>query len=320
MEINQVGISGRMALTGLRSKLAEQPYLWAYIVGTVSLLTASIAWWFTVYIGPKHVFWSMIENSLRTSSVTLKTDQSRGDSRLKQLIHVDTGAADMARSLTTLKEGDTEVKTEILGTKEADFTRYISIRSATKADVSGVKNVWARADDSAQSETQLSNHRLYAQTTLGVGLPLGSVPVPVGDVSATKRQQLLDFIRNQDVYRPDFQHVKKDYKHGRLLYTYDVTIQSILYISLMKAFAADLGLRDLEAANPNSFQDQPTIKVSLTVDALSHRLARVNFPELNYAQEYESYGLPLKAELPKQAISGTELQKRLEAISEQAKQ
>lgn len=311
-----------MSVAELRIQLEEKPYLWAYIAGTSLLLATVIIWWFTVYVGPKYVFWSMVNNSLSTESVVLKTHQTSGPNGLSQLIHVDTGMADMARSLTTLKQDNTEIKTEILGNKDADYTRYLSIKSDSKADTSSVRNIWSKSDDTQQSETQAGGHQLYSQATLGIGLPLGSVPIPVGKLTPKQRGAIYDFIRNQNVYSPDFGKVKKGWQHGRLLYTYDVNMQTVLYISMMKAFAKDLGLHELDAANPNSYQDTPTLKVSVTVDALSHRLAKVNFADLGYSQEYDWYGLPLKASVPKDTdtISSAELQKRLTAIGQGAQQ
>jgi hypothetical protein len=59
------------------------------------------------------------------------------------------------------------------------------------------------------------------------------------------------------------------------------------------------------------------MNVSLTVDAYSKRLASVNFKDLGYSQYYESYGVPFKADIPKQTISTAELQKRLADIGQQ---
>lgn len=303
-----------MSIDGLRLKLREKPYLWVYIAGTLLVFVCSIWWWSAVYLGPKHVFWSMVGNSLSAGSVVLKTEQSNGGDSLEQRIHIDTATAGRAHSVTTLKQSGTEVKTEIIGTKDADYTRYLSINSNSKADISKVKGVWSKSDGTQQTGTQSSAHQLYAQAVLGIGLPLGSTPVPVGGLTPKQRQVLYDFIRKERVYSPDFSGVKKEHKHNRLLYTYDVTIQAILYVRMMQIFAKDLGLTELEAVNPNVYQDNPTIKVSLTVDALSHQLASVNFKELGYSQHYESYGLPLTAGIPRDTISAAELQKRLGEI------
>jgi hypothetical protein len=304
-----------MSYEAIRQRLADKPYLWAYIIGTALLLLCSVLWWFTVFIGPKHVFWSMIRNSLSTDSVVYQTKQTQGNDSLEQLVHVDTAHARAAHALTTLKQGKTTVKTEVIGTKTADYTRYVDITSDAKADTSKLKNVWAKSDDTRQSETQASGHQLYAQATLGIGLPLGSTPVPVGKLSGSQRKVLYDYIRNQAVYSPDFGKVKKERKDGRLLYTYNVKLQTILYIGMMKQFARDLGLPELDATDPNSFQSTPTLTVSVTVDALSHQLASVNF-EQGYKQEYKSYGLPLKMEIPQKTITNAELQKRLGAVGQ----
>lgn len=306
-----------MSIADLRFTLSAKPYLWAYPAGTALLLICSIVWWFTVYIGPKHVFWSMINNSLATSSVVTQTTQTSGTDQLKQIIHIDTAAADKARSLTSLKQGKTEIRTEIIGTKDADYTRYVSIKSDTKTDTSALQNIWAKSDDTAQTTTQASGHQLYAQATLGIGLPLGSVPVPVGNLTGQQRETLYDSIRTQNIYTPDFSKVKKERKDGRLLYTYDVKIQTVLYVGMMKTFAKALGLHELDAASPNSYQDTPALTASLTVDALSHQLVRVNFANLGYSQVYGSYGLPLDVKIPQQTITNVELQKRLTTLSQQ---
>jgi hypothetical protein len=297
-----------MSFDAVRFRFKERPYLWAYVMGTGVLTICSVLWWFTVFLGTQHVFWSMIDNSLATASVVVQTKQARGNDSLEQLVHIDTGAAHKARSLTILKQGGTEVKTEILATKDVDYTRYLSINSNEKADTSKIRNVWAKSDNTQQSATQSSGHQLYAQSILGIGLPLGSVPVPVG---AMPPDQLYRSIREQNVYKPDFHTVKKERRNGRLLYTYDVKIQTLLYISMMKDFARNLGLHELDSADPNSFSSTPIMTASLTVDAYSHQLAAVNFKSLGYSQTYGSYGLPLKVELPKSTISSAELQKRV---------
>jgi hypothetical protein len=306
-----------MSFEAVRLKFETHPYLWAYVAGSVSLAVCSVLWWFVVYLGPQHVFWSMINDSLAISSVVVQTKQSKGSDSLQQMVHIDTGAAHQARSLTVLKQSGTEVQTEVVANKAADYSRYLQINSSAKADTSKVKNIWSKSDDTQQSATQSSGHQLYAQSLLGVGLPLGSVPVPMGKLTPGQRTALYQSIRGQKLYTPAFDTMKKERKQGRLLYTYEVKIQTLLYISMMKDFAKDLGLHELDAADPNSFQSTPTITVSLTVDAYSHQLAAVNFKNLGYSQTYESYGLPLKAEIPKSYISATELQKRLADIGQQ---
>lgn len=301
------------------SAITKREYWYVYVAGVVVLLVSGYLWWSKVYLSPQQVFWSTVENSLSTKGVTTELDQSAQGSSLKQVVQMELGTTNMAHSLTTLKQGNTEVKTEILGTSEADYTRYRSIKTDQKnaegkpLDVSKVVGVWSKSDDTQQTDTQSSGHQLFAQAVLGIGLPVGSVPMPLGEVSAGQREDLLREMKSENMYDVPFKNVKKEHKAGRLLYTYDVKIQTILYVRLMKEFARDLGLHELDAVDPNTYQSAQPISVKLTVDAYSRQLVSVDSGQ-GYTQSYSGYGLPLKATIPNNAISTQELQKRLGAL------
>lgn len=298
--------------------ITKREYWYVYVAGAVILLVSGYLWWSKVYLNPQRVFWSTVNNSLSTKGVTTELDQSAQGSSLKQIVQMELGTTNMAHSLTTLNQGNTEVKTEIIGTSEADYTRYRSIKTDQKnaegksLDVSKVVGVWSKSDDTQQTETQSSGHQLFAQAVLGIGLPVGSVPMPIGEVSPGQREDLVREMKSENMYTIS-KDVKKERKAGRLLYTYDVKIQTILYVRLMKEFARDLGLHELDAVDPNTYQSAQPISVKLTVDAYSHQLVSVDSGQ-GYTQTYSGYGLPLKASIPKNPISTQELQKRLGAL------
>lgn len=306
-----------MSLHSIRATITRQQYWQVYVGGTALLLITIVLWYFMAYLGPKHVFWGMINNSLTTKSVVVKTTQGNKSERLDQLVHIDTGTAHRARALTTLKQDGGEVQTEIIGTPDADYTRYLKITSKKHLDTSKVLGVWSKSDDAPQTEQQASGHQLYAQSVLGIGLPLGTVPVPIGGVTAEQRQTLASFAREERVYQPAFDKVKKDYKNGHLTYTYDVKIQAIPYVHMMQQFGEDLGFDELKAVDPNTYQSAPLLPVKLTIDAQSRQLRSVDLGGQGYSQSYESYGLPLKAAVPQKSISAAALQQRLDEIKKQ---
>lgn len=299
------------------ARLGELPYWQAYLSGSFILLVSFWAWWVLVFTAPAHVFWRMLENSLSTGSVVVESRQITGRGSIKQLIHMDTAQAGQAHSLTTLTQGTTSVQTEVIGTRTTDYTRYTRITSDKKIDFSKLRNIWAKSEDTQQSNTQASGHQLFAQAVLGVGLPLGSVPVPIGDLTPVQRENLMRYIRNQNVYQPSWQTVKKERKNGRLYYTYPVKIQTILYVSLMKRFANYQGLSELDAVDPNTYQSAAPLELKLTVDAYTHQLVAVDFGTQDYTQRYVSYDLPLHARVPTQFITSTELQERLSKLEAQ---
>lgn len=305
-------------LKRILSAVAKRSYWYVYVAGVLVLIASGYLWWSRVYLAPERVFWSMLSSSMSTNGVTIETSQDSDQASISQLVQIELGSTNRAHSLTTLKQGNTEVKTEIIGTKDADYTRYRSIVTDQKGsdgkplNTSKVVNVWAKSDDSEQSDTQASGHRLFSQAVLGIGLPVGSVPVPIGKLSPKQRDSLMSLIKSQNVYQASFKDgkVKKERKDGRLLYTYDTKIQTILYVRLMKEFAKDLGLHELDAVDPNTYTTAEPLQVKLTVDARSRQLVSVDNGQ-GYKQTYEGYGLPLNIQIPKKTITTEELQARL---------
>jgi hypothetical protein len=296
--------------------ITNRPYWYLYVAGVVLLLLSGYLWWTKVYLSPNRVFWGTVSNSLSTTGVTIETNQTAQQSQLKQVVQMELGDTNRAHSLTTLKQGKTEVKTEIIGTKDADYTRYRSIKTDQKnaqgkpLDVSKVENVWSKSDETQQTDTQAAGHQLFAQAVLGIGLPVGSIPVPIGKVTPAQRENLLKDIKGQNVYEFDAKKVSKTSKDGHKYYTYDLKIQTILYVRLMKEFAKDLGMHELDNVDPNTYQTAEPLKVKLTVDAVSRQITSVETGQ-GFKQTYSGYGLPLKVSIPKNPIAAEELQKRL---------
>ena len=302
--------------------LKERPLWHFYVTGVVVLLLSGWLWWAKFYTAPTHVFRSMLAGSLSTRSFTTETSSTDGQNSLKQLIHTDVQTA-QSQSIMELKQSSTHIKKEVVGTRDTDYTRFLAIQSDQKADqkdtggkpvdTSNILNVWAKSDGTIQSETTANAQQLYAMSTLGVGRPIGSTPVPIGRLQPRERQELLERIQGEHVYQPDYKNVKKERKNGRLLYTYDVKIQAILYIRLMQSFGQQLGLTELDKVDANIYSSAPTLNVKLTVDAVSHRLVRADNGQ-GYTQNYSGYDIPLAVSLPKGAISTTELQRRLSEL------
>lgn len=299
----------------------DRPVWHFYAVGVIILILSGWLWWAKFYTAPVHVFWSMINNSLSTERFVTEVDHTSGQDSIKQTIHTDTRAA-QAHSYLELIQGDTKIKKEVIGTRAADFTRFLAIDSSQKSkngkpiDVSSVLGVWSKSDGTPQGEAAASDHQLYAQAVLGVGLPLGSVPVPMGKVSVRERQAIIERMKSEHIYQPNYATVKKERKDGRLLYTYEVKIQAILYIRLMQAFGALQNLDELAKVDPNTYSDTGLLSVKITVDAVSHRLAAVDSGQ-GFTQRYTAYDVPLVVSLPQKTIAASELQRRLNELQSQ---
>lgn len=285
-------------------------YYWLYGFGAVLLIITGFLWWTKVSVDPQRVFESMLSNSLKTSGVATKVHQESQGTTIDQTIQFAAGSTNQAQAITVIKQGTTQVKTELRGNATDTYTRYASIAAGTQnnAKLKGIVGVWAKSDGSGDAVTPL-----LSQAVLGVGLPVGAVPIPIAQVSNDDRASLLRQIRENGLYQVKYDSVKRTHKAGKLLYTYQVTIQPIVYLNVMKNFAKAVNMRDLDTVDANSYSGAEPVILAITVDAHARQLTQVKTAS-GYAQDYTSYGVIPSVVMPTKTITSSELTKRLSAL------
>ncbi len=297
-------------------KIFAKRYLlwWFYSFGGLLLVTSLIIWWAVLSVAPERVFWGMVEQSLQTNGVTAEATEETAAGTLEQRVQFSLGALNMAQSHTTITQGGNKVSTEVIGTKDTDYTRYVSVESERRdeqgqpLDFSNIIGVWATSEGSGMSG------QLLGQALLGLSTPIGAMPVPIANLGQDERQKLLDYIRDQDVYETDFSKAKTETVDGRKLITYDVKIQTIAYVALMKQFAQAAGLHELDALDPNSYQGAEPMELQFIVDARSKHLVRVIIPSTGFSQRFSGYDIPVTAEIPTETVSTDEIQRRIDTL------
>jgi len=276
----------------------------------VIIVVFVVGWllWTKIYESPSNVFWGMISNNLATSSFVNDFNQSASGTSLSEEIQVNTNS-DVADAFSIVKQAGSTVKTEEINTPSTDYVRYTSIVTRRKSlsgkplNFQSVIGVWGKALNNPSS----SADQLFSQAILGI--------VPIGNVPAAQRQNLLQFAKKQDVYTVNFGKVVHQTNRGRLDYVYSVAVRPQAYIELLKNFAKDIGLSGLNSLNPQSYSNLPASTLSITVDASSRSLVSVSYPGNVQKENYSGYGIEtLPLALPTDTISQSSLQNRLRAI------
>jgi len=149
---------------------------------------------------------------------------------------------------------------------------------------------------------------------LGIGLPIGSIPVPMGNLNYDQRASLLEEIKADNVYVTNYAKMKKGTVNGRLAYAYPVTLQPITYARMMQNFAKAMGLHDLDGLDPNSLSSQQPIELTLVVDAHAKQLVEIDYARGTYKETYSNYGAISPINIPKKTITNAELQQRLSVL------
>lgn len=260
-------------------------------------------------IHPERVFWDTIKNSMSTNGVTLHIDEKSGTANDSQSIQYSLGSTNHIHALRSVTQNGTTVKTESIGTDSKTFTRYTEVKTPKKdMKLDKVLNVWA--DPTSNGTTA----QLLPQVALGLALPLGAVPVPIGYINPDDRNAIIKTMQQRVLYQVDFSKVKKHSEKGRLLYDYSVSMQPQLYLDTLKAFAQKTGVKDLDNIDTAQYANVGTIKVKLTIDAHAKTLVAVTDSQQGYTETYDGYGVQTNVTVPGSAISMSELQKRLSAL------
>jgi hypothetical protein len=292
----------------------KKPLAWFYIGGVLLLLIGAAFWCYKVSTDPEQVFWRTVEQSLATRGVTINSEQTSNGTAVHQAVQYSLGATNITHTTTVLSQPGTEVHNEVIGTPTADYTRYVSIKTDQKKtsggelDFSKILGVWSKGDASMA--------RVFEQSALGTSLPLGGMGIPVAYVTPEVRAELVSQMHHDSLYDIAFDKTKKERKDGRLLYTYEVTIQPVAYAGFMKQFGKEMGLHSLDQLDPNAYKGQPPLKMNITIDVAARHVVSASVPESEYAQTYSAYDVPVMLKLPKDTITSQELQQRLQQLQQ----
>ena len=294
----------------LLERLFLFPKRTSLILAVALVLAGVFAWWQFIWQSPARVFDDMLAGNLQTTSVTKTISVGNGTQSVDQTVRLQMGGTNAADWLVFAKQNGTSVGTESIGTPTAGYLRYIQINTGTKhgLDFSGVTNVWGKSD----GKTDASLGDLYSQTLLDI---TSAPTLPIGNLSAGARENLLAFNRDEKVFTPDFGKVKQETVGQRPVYTYSVAVRLQSYVRLMQLFAHDVGLKSLDTVDPNQYAGLSPVTITVSVDRLSHQLVKISYGNSGFLQTYGDWGLLTPITVPSHTITTTELQQRLQSLS-----
>lgn len=287
-----------------------------FISGAVILVVIVLAlvWWNLIWQNPQRVFDGMLANNLSTTSVTKHAGATRGEQGIDQYIRLQMGSTNASTWLVTIKQAGSSVTTESIGTPHGGFVRYVDISAGNQKpgsnplDFSSILNVWARSDP---KDKTTSLNQLFSQSLLDVS----TAPLPpIGNLPGEKRQDILDYIKTQNVFKPDYKSVKREKLAGQAVYTYKVAVKLGPFVRMMQAFARDMGDKSLETVDANQYSTAKPIDLNIFVNRATHRMVKITQPSSGFEQTYNNWGLNTPTTIPTNSIPLTELQARFSKL------
>jgi hypothetical protein len=283
------------------------------VLATVFLFGASGYYWYqNVFTNPDRVLSDMLDKSLQTTNIQREVDQSQGDSTLNQQMFVSFSPRLFSQSESNLSEittlGRTDVKTENIGTEDADFVRYTGIEIAgdrTGRDFSKITGVWGKRENQPQSGQPVSFLRDSLFTA-----------VPFGNLNPAQRQEIKDEIKRVGLYQ--YSEAKREYSNGRPVIVYKIDLDPQALVTVLAKYAEVTGIDGGPELNPAMYQEAQKVPLNITVDLMSRHVSAIEFRGSNRLENYGTYNMIRDVELPKDTIDVNELQIRLQQLEQQS--
>lgn len=261
---------------------------------------------------PTDVFWGMFDTSLSTTSVTRNVkdanEKSKADQSLRLYLSPELKTYNIVTVEETTDKGNTKIVTETIGTPKSDYARYTTIETAQQGadgkpiDFSNVTGIWGK-NDLAEGKSGYFNEGM-------LGL------VPFADIDQGKREGLISFMKDKNVYETDLNAAVKQKVDNHTAYIYKIKINPTAYIQMLIEFAKQSGLGELPGLDPEQYAKSQPLETEFIIDANTQQLIKINYIANKREETYIDYGLQQPLELPTDTIPLDELQSRLQKLQQ----
>ncbi len=280
------------------------------ISGILLGMSSSYLWYSRLYLNDERVFWMAIENSMSTPSVTRTLiDGGTGNQVVQQQQSFFSPQQYMLSRVTFDQRSstvETSVETEGMTFPDAQYSRYTKFTTNQKnadgsdADINEYLNRW-EGDTFVGDE--LEDARLNYMSEL-VTL------VIFGNFDPEFRRDVIHQLQTSDVYRISNEAITQDTIEGEDVTIYPVSVGLKKYAELLFNAFKHAGYGEFPALNPESYQDDARIPVTIAVNSRTHTVANIKFGSRE--ENYGAYGVVKPVERPETEFNSGELESEVQ--------
>ena len=259
------------------------------------------------------IFWGMVDRNLQTGSFSKVSNLNEGGQSAEQVTDVFTTPKQEVYSRTHYVQtgaDEADATTENIGTPYKDYVRYVEINTSQRNpqggayDFSNIVNVWGV---SAANDTKETTGQLFNQAVLGV--------LPTSNLTASERKQLIKLMKDSKAYSYKMKKSDKQFFLSRPSHTFQVSVSPPAYVKVLKQFARDTGLTQLESLDPTEYKDAAEMQFEVTVDSWSLQVTEINQIASNKKESISAHNIRKRIPSePTKTIGIDELQTRLQAV------
>jgi F0F1-type ATP synthase assembly protein I len=272
------------------------------------LVGVAITWYNNVYANSERVFWGMIDNNLKTNSVTeeiKQTSATDSSDELTQMSFTPNPSVRYIKKITASNaQGSAQISVESIGTPKDTYQHYVSITQPGKpsSTFKDIYPLWLKNSGSPQSDTTLFNQKILNSANL------------FGNMPSAERAKTINYLHN--AYHTNFDAVEKQKVDGRKVFIYKTKINLKDYIKAVHFYAESLGLPNADKLKPENYKKTDQFSVTYSVDVMSRQLKKVVYTNTSTQAQYSGYGIQANFHPPAHTVSYQKLQDTVKSASQ----
>ncbi len=278
------------------------------ILGTVLVIVLAWFWWAKIYTSKANVFNAMLANNLSCFGVSKITSDEETGNSYKQISQAQFGANNIVEAKVSINQstqaGEVNVVTRTVATPKEDFMKYELInmpesKDKPKTNFDSVLGRWAKIPESEGGGSS------FSEITYSL--------IPFGNLPQQQRNELINLMHDQKVYKTDFSKTEVVNENRRTIYKYKVSVNPKGYAVVLKKYDQMLGRNQTAQLDPEQYSEVRPMDLEVSVDKLSRRLVEVKY-DGQRTEAYNSQGIRKTVKLPSTNITRQELELKLQNL------
>ena len=271
-------------------------------VGIIFAGASAFLWYTKLYMNQDRRFWTAVENSMSTPSVTRTLIQGGTGNQVvqQQQFLFSPNVVSNSKVQYTQKSStiDTEVETRGVTYLDAQYSMYTKFTTNQKnkdgsaANIDDLLNKWEGTISTGGDTDQARTNYVGELVTL----------VIFGNFDANYRRDVMHELRANNVYKVDFAGATTDEVNGDTVTMYPVSVGLKKYAELLVNSFRHAGLGDFPQLDPSTYKDDARIPLTIAINKRTNEIVGVSFGSRQ--EQYESYGVAKTIDRPN-AVYGT---------------
>lgn len=266
-----------------------------------------------IYLTNERRFWRSISNNLSLYSVTRTTENGGTGNKSIEQTRFSFGANPQQNKISSIsaKNATTEsnVTTQTITTPKTQYVKYLEIFSTEKKqdgstyDFSSIKNIWAKQDEQSSAEAADQQRLTFEQSLITLA--------PFGNLTASAKRQVMSELFKSGAYQVDYKRATHSVIDNEKFITYSVKVQTKKYVTVLQNFLTVAGYGSFPPLQASNYPENARLNAEFIVKERDNSLAAISYN--GSTEKYSGFGVLRQADLPKNTISTTELQAKLQS-------